>query len=108
MATPTLFDDQDYAVAQWAGETGTGGAVNMARWSHKTVQRLAGTGTVTVEGSMDGVNWEPLKALGASPAIAISLPTATNAMAAILENTIFIRVVVAAGTATVVILGNVS
>lgn len=103
MATPTLFNDQDYAVAQWVGETGTGGAANMGRWPRKTVQRLGGTGTVTVEGSMDGVNWIPLSDHAGTP---ISLATATNEANVILENTIFIRVVNAAGTATVVILGN--
>lgn len=101
MATPTLFDEQDYAVAQWVGETGTGGAVNMARWPDKTVQ-ATGTGTVTVEGSMDGTNWTPLNDQAAA---AVSLAAASDEMNVILENPIFIRVVNAGGTATVTILG---
>ncbi|NTS33896.1 hypothetical protein HQ945_21790 [Phyllobacterium sp. BT25] len=101
MATPTVSIIGNRATAQWAGETGTGGAVQLSLFPDKTVQ-ATGTGTVSVQGSRDGTNWFALKNTNNTPA-AISLAAASNAADTIRENPPFIRVVVAGGTATITI-----
>ncbi|WP_457301569.1 hypothetical protein [Phyllobacterium sp. P5_D12] len=105
--TPQVWDSQDTITVTWTAETGNGLAANVSEYPDKTVQRLAGTGTVTLEGSMDGTNWIGLKdASTAAPNTAISLATGTNTAAVVLEHTIFVRAVVAGGTATVMLVGT--
>ena len=102
---PTIFDDQEFAVVRWVDETGNGLKANIQRFADCTVQ-ATGTGTVTLEGTMDGTNWEPLKAIGASPPVALSLAAANAEMAVVLEHPSMVRAVVTGGTATVTILCN--
>jgi hypothetical protein len=107
-AIPTVLPDKTYMTATWTGETGNGIATDFSRYhNRKNVQRLGGTGTVTVEGSNDGTNWIALNNT-ANPTAAISLATGTNAAAGILEEPRYLRAVVAGGTATVTIIGYYS
>lgn len=103
----TIFEAHSFIVARWVSETGTSLAANVQQYGSITVQAV-GTGTVTVEGSMDGTNWEPLNAVGSDPAAptAISLDATSNEIGVLLEHPSLIRVVVAAGTATVTALGS--
>lgn len=59
------------------------------RFPDKTIQ-ATGVGTVTLEGSANGVNWEPLKD---SNGVAISIDASTDACAVVLENPLHIRAV---------------
>jgi len=97
MVTPTFLDQGEIAIATWIGETGNGGAVAMARWADKTIQST-GTGTVTVEGSSDGTNWDTCTT---TPAVV----TANSDTALVNENPLLLRVVCAGGTQTVTIVG---
>jgi len=71
------------------------------RFPDKTIQ-ASGTGTVTVEGSADGTNWE---VLNDTTGAAISLTASSNDAAVILENPRFMRAVNAGGSSLVVITG---
>lgn len=105
MATPTLTIDKNFARARWSGETGTGASIDLSQFPHgRTVQRFGGTGTLTVQGSNDGINWVDLNNT-ANPTAAISLATGTNAISGILESPRFLRPVNAGGTVTVDIVG---
>ncbi len=87
-------------MARWTGDAGAGNGpgVMFGANSKKTVQRVSGAGTYTVEGSNDGVAWG---ALGT----AISAVN-DNVCRPIPENPLFLRVVTAAAAATVVIVGD--
>lgn len=105
MATPTLTIDKNFARARWASETATGASIDLSQFPHgRTVQRFGGTGTVTLEGSLDGINWFALSNT-ANPTAAISLATGTNTISGVLESPRFLRPVVAGGTVTIDIVG---
>lgn len=77
---------------------GTSAGFDMSRWPVRGVQRVTGTGTYTVEGSMDGTNFG-------------ALPTAISgandaAIRAVLGNPRFVRVTIASDAATVVLVGS--
>lgn len=82
---------------------GNGPSFAGSQFPDKTVQ-ATGTGTVTVEGSIDGVVWEPLHN---TAGVLISLNAASNDIAVILENPVLMRAVVAGGVATVVFTGGI-
>lgn len=100
--TPSVFDSQDNVIIQWVGETGNGVGVQANQWPDKTIQ-ATGTGTVTLEGSPDNINWVALKD---SAGVAISLAAASFAISIVGPNPVFIRPVNAVGTATITITGN--
>lgn len=105
--TPTIWDSQDNITVTWTAETGNGVAANVTEYPNKSVQRLGGTGTVTLQGSNDGTNWIDLKdAATALPNTLITLATGTNTCSKVVEHTAFVRAVVTGGTATVVLLGT--
>ena len=66
VALPTLIDFDGVRVRQWANMalSDVGDPINLARFSDKTVQ-ISGTfgvgGTVVIEGSIDGVNYNTIK-----------------------------------------------
>lgn len=100
--TSSNYSTGQSANVRWTGETGTGVPADMGIYSDITVQAV-GTGTVTIEGSNDGTNWA---ALNTTAGEAVSLDATANAMAVLLEHPLFIRPVVAGGTATVMALGS--
>lgn len=89
-------------VAGTAGDTGT--PVRFLGYPDKTVQVVGNATSVAIQGSMDGTAWFPLTDGGGET---IALAGATNDMAIVKENPIFIRPVITGGTSTVVyVLGS--
>lgn len=91
---------QSVALAQWAlGIADTGNPVTLTDGADRSIQveGTFGGATVTVQGSNDGTNWETLRdPLG-------NLLTFTAAgLKAILEMTIYTRVISAGGTGTAI------
>lgn len=94
----------DYKVAQWVGETGTSLKSAFHPYEDLMVQAF-GTGTVNLQGSVDGVNFVNLKDRFTGAAIA--LDATTGAIAHVLEAPSYLRCVVTTGTATVTVIGYV-
>lgn len=99
MATIDIINNT--VVVVWEDETATGDPVRVPEFPDRTVM-AHGSGTIAVEGSMDGTNWAQLRD---HDGVAISA-LAVNDPRIILENTRYMRVVVTGGTATVTIVGN--
>lgn len=97
---PEINNDQEYQTVRWTGETGTSLKAEIAMYSDVTVQST-GSGTVTYEGSNDGVNWVVLHDLTAS----VLTATVNGTMWTLLEHPFFLRCIVSGGTATVMALG---
>lgn len=104
--TPTVYDDQDKLVLQWVGETSTGVKGDMSRWNQDVTIQATGTGTVTFQGSNDGTNFVALNADLVVPLAALSLAAGSNAIGKVFEKPIWIRPVVAGGTATVTLIAR--
>jgi hypothetical protein len=96
----TSISNNGTQIARWAGDAGAGNGpgVMFGANSKKTVQRVSGAGTYTVEGSNDGVTWGAL-------ATTISAINDNNCRP-IPENPLLLRVVTATAAATVVIVGD--
>lgn len=102
--TPSVYVEHELEVAKWVGETGNGLPVDVSRYPGMTIQ-ASGTGTVTVFGSNDGINYVAMHDTTTTGA-AISLDATAFAIAGILENPIWIQPRVATGTATIVLIAK--
>lgn len=94
-------EGRPYVVVSWLAMAGgdTGDPINIPEWSDKTVQFEAGTiGTsvMAIEGSNDKVTWI---ALSDAQAVALSGLT-VDRLSEILENPLWIRPNIGAGTGT--------
>lgn len=96
----TETDYQTHKVSVWTGETGTSLSVEVGRYPNMSIQ-ATGTGTVTVEGTNLNAADNKWFALKDHAGTAISLDATTNEINNVLEHPLRVRVVVAAGTATV-------
>lgn len=97
--TLTVDNDGNSQVAEYI-DTAGGGTSKIAKFPGAlalAVQRISGTGTYTVEGSLDGVKWGALPtALAAVNDDVIHVITGTP---------LYVRVVIAAAAATVRVVG---
>lgn len=82
-----------------AGDDGS--PVLLSAYPDKTAQAIGDATSVAIQGSMDGTNWF---ALDDPQGTTIALAGATNDMAAISQNPLYIRPVATGGTDTDVIL----
>lgn len=84
------FKAPDLAVVKYASLGNENGDVfSLPHFPDKTIQ-ATGTGTVTLQGSVNGTNWEPLKDQSGT---VISIDSSTDAAALVLENPLFMRAV---------------
>ena len=93
--TPTVYIEHDTAVAVWTNEAGTSLPANTARYIANCIQLTNGV-TASIQGSNDGANWSALHE--ATPTAAALTNVADTAVHEILENPLWIRIVVSAGT----------
>lgn len=97
-----VVDERGSLFVDWgsipSGDTGK--PFIFPEYPDKTIQRYAGTGTVTVEGSMDGTTYG---ALHDPQGVAISLADAAPVVIA--ENPRYIRVSVSGAAASVAVTG---
>lgn len=101
MAVTVSVDRNNFGnrVATWVGDgaAGNGPGVYFGNTPIKSVQRISGTGTYTVEGSEDGSTWGALGTAISAINDAVVRP--------IPESPAFLRVVTAGAAATVIIVG---
>ncbi len=95
----SVINNRGQRVATWEDTAGGGtpAGAYLADFPDKTVQRISGTGTYTVEGSNDGETWGDVGTL-----VAVN----DNVPHLIEENPAYLRVEVAAAAATVIIVGS--
>lgn len=102
MATGRTIDTFKDAMIVTYAALGNENGFEFEAWQFpdKTIQ-ADGAGTVTLQGSLDGANWEPLKD---TAGVAISIDATTQAAAVVLENPKKMRAVNTAASAKIVII----
>lgn len=99
----TTYPEPGIVAATWASlSTENGNGISCARWADKTVHKVSGTGTASIEGSNDGTNWGALHDAQGNALTAM----ANGTIELIAENPLHIRAVAAGGTAVVIIVGR--
>lgn len=96
--------DEKYVTHSWTLASGeTGEALAMSQFADKTVQVFGtfSTGSVSLEGSMDGTNWAALTNDGTN-----ALTFTGGAIKSIMENPRFLRPVATTVTSVTVIVGT--
>jgi hypothetical protein len=95
--SPSVYIEHTTATATWTGETGNSLPVNATRFIANSIQNT-GTGTMTVQGSNDGINWSTLNAQVSGTTGVPLTGVAAGSLYEIIENPIWIRVVAASGS----------